>query len=43
MEWTLFDISHENVETTLEIIEDAIIYGFEFKVENGNIYYREIC
>lgn len=43
MLWTLFDTSYENVETVMEIIEDAIIYGFEFKVENGNLYYREIC
>lgn len=26
----------------LEILDDALCYGFEFKVENHKIYYREI-
>lgn len=31
-----------SVEEWLEIIDDALCHGFEFKVENGNLYYREI-
>ena len=30
------------VEETLAIIDDALCHAFEFKVENGNLYYREI-
>lgn len=30
------------LEQTLYIIYDALCYGFEFKVENHAIYYREI-
>lgn len=26
----------------LEIINDAMCYGFEFKVENHDIYFREV-
>lgn len=31
------------LEEALEIIDDGLVHGFEFKVENGCIYYREIC
>lgn len=30
------------VDETLKIIDDALCQGFEFKVENGNVYFREI-
>ena len=30
------------VDETLKIIDDALCHGFEFKVENGNVYFREI-
>lgn len=30
------------LEQTLDIIYDALCHGFEFKVENHAIYYREI-
>lgn len=29
-------------ELSLKIIDDALAHGFEFKVENGDIYFREI-
>ena len=31
-----------SVDETLKIIDDALCHGFEFKVENGNVYFREI-
>ena len=31
-----------SVDETLNIIDDALCHGFEFKVENGNVYFREI-
>lgn len=31
-----------SVGETLKIIDDALSHGFEFKVENGNVYFREI-
>lgn len=30
------------LEQTLYIIDDALCYGFEFKVENHTIYFHEI-
>lgn len=30
-----------SVDETLKIIDDALCHGFEFKVENGNVYFRE--
>ena len=30
------------VTDAMEIIDDALCYGFEFKVENHHIYWREI-
>ena len=30
------------LDETLQIIDDALCHGFEFKVENGKLYYREI-
>lgn len=32
----------KTVNETLKIIDDALCHGFEFKVENGDIYFREI-
>lgn len=31
-----------SVDETLKIIDDALSHQFEFKVENGNVYFREI-
>ena len=31
-----------SVDETLKIIDDALCHDFEFKVENGNVYFREI-
>ena len=31
-----------SVDETLKIIDDALCHRFEFKVENGNVYFREI-
>ena len=31
-----------SVDETLKIIDDALCHGFEFKVENGDVYFREI-
>lgn len=30
------------VSAILSIIDDALCYGFEFKVENHKLYFREI-
>lgn len=42
--WELFHPSKPNdtIECVQAIIDDASCYGFEFKVEDHNIYYREI-
>lgn len=32
----------KTVNETLKIIDDALCHGFEFKVETGDIYFREI-
>ena len=34
-------LNNIDVECALEIIDDALCYGFEFKVENGKIFYKE--
>lgn len=41
-EWTLIDtaITGTTLEEFLKIVDDALSHGFEFKVENGNIYTR---
>lgn len=40
--WTESPIlNNTDVELALEIIDDALCYGFEFKVENGKIFYKE--
>ena len=41
-EWTLIDtaITGTTLEEFLKIVDDALCHGFEFKVENGNIYTR---
>ena len=30
------------VDEALKFIDDATCHGFEFKVENGEVYFREI-
>ncbi len=42
--WTEFDPQYPNntIECVQEIIDDALCYGFEFKVDNGKIYFREV-
>ena len=39
--WELF-VPSGSIDATLSIIDDALCYGFEFKVENGQIWCREI-
>lgn len=34
-------LDNQTVECAMTIIDDALCNGFEFKVEDGNIYYRE--
>ena len=29
------------IEEAMEIIDDALCFGFEFKVESGKLYWRE--
>ena len=40
--WVLVDtrITQTTIEDFMKIVEDALSHGFEFKVENGNIYFR---
>lgn len=33
----------ENITEVLKIIDDALCYGFEFKVENHKLYFREVA
>lgn len=40
--WTKFDLGCYTLQEILEIIDDALCYLFEFKVENYSLYYREI-
>lgn len=41
-DWTLIDttITGTTLDEFLKIVDDALSHGFEFKVENGNIYTR---
>lgn len=36
---TFYSVS---LKEALEIIDDATVNGFEFKVEDGEIYFREV-
>ena len=33
----------DNLTDAMKIIEDALCYGFEFKVENHKLYFREVA
>lgn len=33
----------ENFSEVIKIIDDALCYGFEFKVENHKLYFREVA
>ena len=33
----------DNITEVLKIIDDALCYGFEFKVENHKLYFREVA
>lgn len=33
----------DNITEVLKIIDDALCYGFEFKVENYKLYFREVA
>lgn len=37
-----FDPPNNTYECVMEIIDDATCNGFEFKVDNGKIYFREV-
>ena len=39
--WEKFNTENYTLYEMLQIIDDAMCYLFEFKVENGNLYYRE--
>lgn len=32
----------ESIEDAMKIIEDALCFGYEFKVENHKIWFREV-
>ena len=32
-----------NLTGTMKIIDDALCFGFEFKVENHKLYFREVA
>lgn len=34
-------INNTDIKLALEIIDDALCFGYEFKVENGKIFYKE--
>ena len=40
--WYEINFGTLTVEEALSTIDDALCYLFEFKVENGKMYYREI-
>lgn len=41
--WELLDISElKTFDELLQLIEDAKCHGFEFKLENYKIYFREM-
>lgn len=33
----------DSLAEVIKIIEDALCYGFEFKVENHKLYFREVA
>lgn len=33
----------DNLTETMKIIDDALCFGFEFKVENHILYFREVA
>ena len=33
----------DNITEVMKIIDDALCYGFEFKVENNKLYFREVA
>ena len=33
----------DSLTEVIKIIEDALCYGFEFKVENHKLYFREVA
>lgn len=39
--WTKYE-TNLCVGHVLEIVEDALAHGFEFKVENHELYFREV-
>ena len=41
-EWTLVDtqLTSTSLEELMKIIDDGLCHGFEFKVENGNLFTR---
>ena len=39
--WTKFNTDSYTVGEILSIIDDALCYCFEFKIDNGELYYRE--
>ena len=40
--WEQCNIELLTLEESLAIIDDALCHGFEFKVEDGKLYYREM-
>lgn len=40
-EWELFNTDSYTVAGILEVIDDALCHGFEFKIENAQLYFRE--
>lgn len=42
--WTEFNTEISvNLTEVMKIIDDALCYGFEFKVENHKLYFREVA
>lgn len=42
--WQEFSIGlSDNLTEVMKIIDDALCYGFEFKVENHKLYFREVA
>ena len=33
----------DNITEVMKIIDDALCHGFEFKVENHKLYFREVA
>ena len=42
--WNELELEAPNntIECVEAIMDDAMCYGFEFKADNGKIYYREV-